>query len=130
MMKLLRYFLILLLLLTVSAAKANVTVNGIVYIPNTSDKTAGVAQNDSYKSKSVINIPASITVDGVTYSVTSQGNNCFSGCTGLTSITPVWLLRFPQRMTPLKTRQTRRSLCLRHRSALINPQRNGRTSER
>ena len=47
------------------------------------------SSSDSYDNeyKGSVVIPASITYNGTTYSVTSIGNYAFSGCTGLTSIT-------------------------------------------
>ena len=35
----------------------------------------------------VVNIPDEVTKDGITYKVTTIGNNAFENCTGLTSVT-------------------------------------------
>ena len=61
-------------------------INGIYY--NLSESTAEVASAPStgaYKGNVVI--PATFTYDEVTYTVTSIGDNAFSGCKGITSIT-------------------------------------------
>ena len=83
-------FLLLTLLLCTSMAWAyDAEVDGIYYFLNQSNKTAQVA---SYYDENIFTedgdlcIPKSISVDGAIYVVTSLGNWCFSGCTGLTSI--------------------------------------------
>jgi hypothetical protein len=52
---------------------------------SSTDKTAGVAGHPSSISGAV-EIPATVTYGGVTYSVTSIGNSAFFGCSGLTEI--------------------------------------------
>lgn len=89
MTKCFRVFLSLLLLMTASAAKGSTlyyVVDGIRYAANTVGNTAQVVSYGSYKSMTEINIPASITADGVSYKVTKLGDICFEGCTSLTSI--------------------------------------------
>ena len=60
-------------------------VDGLYYNVDVENKTAEVvaAPNDT---KGVIVIPASISVDGVDYSVTEIGDNAFWNCLNLTSI--------------------------------------------
>ena len=70
----------LLLALTSWATK----IDGIDYSLNSNKKTASVTNGVSYKGDIII--PASVTYDGTTYSVTSIEAYAFSGCTGLTSI--------------------------------------------
>ena len=90
MIKHLRILLALTLLMAVSAAKASTlyyVVDNIRYAVNTDDRTAMVATYGAYKVMTEITIPASITVEGVAYRVTSLEDNCFDGCTSLASIT-------------------------------------------
>ena len=83
-----KLFLLLTLLLCTSMAWAyDVEVDGIYYYLNHSNKTAQVTTNYENKYTGDICIPESISVEGTIYVVTSLGNWCFSGCTGLTSIT-------------------------------------------
>ena len=81
-------FLLLALMLTGSsfASTFYYVVDDIRYAANTVDNTAQVVSYGSYKSMTEINIPASITADGVSYKVTSLGDSCFKGCTSLTSV--------------------------------------------
>ena len=54
------------------------------------DKTAEVTSYDSYSNNYVsgaVEIPLIVTHGGVTYSVTSIGEDAFDGCSGLTSVT-------------------------------------------
>ena len=86
------------LLLAVAASvgtmyASNTQVDGIWYDFDSSTKTASVTYrgNDPYSydaeySGSVV-IPASVTYNSVIYSVTRIGDEAFSGCTGLTSVT-------------------------------------------
>ena len=69
-------------------------VNGIYYnITYIIDKTLEVSYKESISSdysdeySSSITIPATVTYDGVTYSVTSIGNHAFEHCSSLTDIT-------------------------------------------
>ena len=72
---------------------SNTKVDGIWYNFNSSTKTATVTyRGSSYSSYSNeytgdIVIPASVTYNNVTYSVTSIGENAFRDCSGLTSVT-------------------------------------------
>ena len=80
-----KIFLLFSLLLGVLSAWAyNVELDGIFYNLDKENKTASVA---SYSYKGAVVIPETISVDGKAYTVTSLGENCFSGCSGLTSIT-------------------------------------------
>ena len=87
-----KLFLLLTLLLCTSMAWAHdVEVDGIFYNLNLTNKTAAVTyesfgSHDNEYSGEVV-IPENFIYDGITYSVTSLGDNCFYGCTGLTSIT-------------------------------------------
>jgi len=61
------------------------TSGGVNYIgTDTAPYTASVGQNYSYIGVAVI--PPSVVREGVSYSVTSIGDNAFYNCTGLTSI--------------------------------------------
>ena len=89
-----KLLLLLTLLLCTSMAWAHdVEVDGIYYNLNQTNKTAAVTfkgpSYDSYHNEysGEVVIPVNFIYDGITYSVTSLGNNCFLGCTGLTSIT-------------------------------------------
>ena len=80
-----RIFLLFSLLLGVLSAWAyDVELDGIFYNLDKENKTASVA---SHSYKGAVVIPETISVDGKAYTVTSLGENCFSGCWGLTSIT-------------------------------------------
>ncbi len=64
---------------------ASVTINGLNYDLNKTEKTAKVAQSSSVSGDLVI--PSSVTYNSVTYSVTSIGSSAFAFCYGLTSVT-------------------------------------------
>ena len=82
-----KLFLLLTLLLCTSMAWAyDVEVDGIYYNLNQSNKTAQVTYPSNNKYTGDKCIPEFISVEGTIYVVTSLGNWCFSGCTGLTSI--------------------------------------------
>ena len=81
------FFLLTLLLCTSMAWAYDVEVDGIYYNLNQSNKTAQVTYPSNNKYTGELCIPESISVEGTIYVVTSLGNWCFSGCTGLTSIT-------------------------------------------
>ena len=89
MTKHLSIILSLIMLMSVSAAKAStlyyVVVN-IRYAVNTDDSTAMVATYSTYKGMTEITIPKHYG-KRVAYRVTSLGESCFSGCESLTSIT-------------------------------------------
>ncbi len=73
------------LLCTLSASAYDFMVDSIAYFKNDDGKSVRVASGVDYKGDIVI--PENMTYDGVTYSVTSIGENAFSGCTGLSSVT-------------------------------------------
>ena len=79
--------LLLVALLPVVANAYNTEINGIYY--NFSGNEAIVTYKDTnYGSYSgTVVIPASVTYNGKTYSVTSIGGGAFRDCSGLTSIT-------------------------------------------
>ena len=70
-----------------SAWGYDVKVGGIYYNLDSDNHTASVtyASVSSYTGDVVV--PEEISVNGTKYAVTSLGNYCFDGCTGLTSIT-------------------------------------------
>jgi uncharacterized protein YjdB len=76
--------LLLALLLPATAMAYDFEVNGIYY--NIDGTNAIVARSPSYDYHGEIVIPASVTYNGTTYTVTSIGENAFYDCTGLTSI--------------------------------------------
>ena len=71
----------------------DVEVDGIYYNLNQTNKTAAVTFKGSsydsydYEYTGKVVIPENFIYDGITYSVTSLGEGCFSECTSLTSIT-------------------------------------------
>ncbi len=76
----------LLLLCCTVAGAADFEVDGICYnILSDSDKTVEVT-SDGYNNHGAVTIPASITYNSITYSVTSIGDYAFSYCWGLISI--------------------------------------------
>ncbi|MGM9817253.1 MAG: leucine-rich repeat domain-containing protein, partial [Lepagella sp.] len=85
-----RSVLLLTLLFCIQSVWAHdVEVDGIFYNLDRSNNTASVTYDDdswSVYSGDVV-IPASIVVDGTTFSVTSLGDKCFDWCDMLTSIT-------------------------------------------
>ena len=89
-----KFFLLLTLLcLSLSARAHDAKVDGIFYNLDADDKTATVTfkgdSPDSYDNEYSGNvvIPETVTYDGITYSVTSLGERCFSCCSSLTAIT-------------------------------------------
>lgn len=82
-----QFLLLVLMMLPFKAVSAIKGVNGIAYNVNTDTKTAEVIPHATKKYSGDIVIPATITVDGESYSVTSIGNNAFYYCNELTSIT-------------------------------------------
>ena len=67
------------------ASAYDVQIDGIYYNLYSSTRTAEVAYGGSYSGAIVI--PSSVTYDGDEYSVTSIGQNAFSRCSELTSVT-------------------------------------------
>lgn len=63
-----------------------VEIDGIAYNLYNGNKTAGVSSKSSGYEGDIV-IPASITNEGVEYSVTSIGDYAFYDCSGLTSVT-------------------------------------------
>ena len=61
-------------------------VGGLHYAINTDDSTAQVVRSGYYDDITSVSIPASITVDSITYPVTSLGESCFVYCTKLASV--------------------------------------------
>ena len=53
----------------------------------TKGKVAEVISNPNKKYRGIVEIPATVTHEGETYTVTKIGDNAFYGCSGLTSIT-------------------------------------------
>ena len=89
MKKRLTLFSLLLLFTMTAMARTLVVVGALYYYLNDSKNTAEVTQNPYGASTNYsgdIVIPASISVDGVDYSVTSIGSGAFFGCDGLRSI--------------------------------------------
>ena len=74
------------LLCCITASAHNFEIGGIYY-NIISDAEAEVTESGGEKYSGDITIPATITYNGVQYSVTSIGSYAFSGCSSLTSIT-------------------------------------------
>ena len=88
------YFLLLTLLcLSLSARAHDAEVDGILYNLDAANRTATVTYKgdyyDSYDHEysGAVVIPETVTYKGITYSVKSLGERCFSYCINLTSIT-------------------------------------------
>ena len=80
------------LLLAVAASVGTMFADGtkiddLYYSLNSTDKTAEVTYDNNYKGLTAANIPASVTYNSTTYSVTSIGSEAFCNCSGLTSVT-------------------------------------------
>ena len=89
-----KFFLLLTLLcLSLSAWAHDAEVDGIFYNLETANTTATVTfKGDHYSSydneySGDVVIPETVTYNGITYSVTSLGEECFEDCSSLTSIT-------------------------------------------
>ncbi len=63
-----------------------VTVDGLEFCVDTVSKEATLVTG-SYHYSGDIKVPEKITDGGVEYTVTALGDECFSYCSGLTSIT-------------------------------------------
>ena len=88
------YLLLLTLLcLSLSARAHDAEVDGIFYNLDATNKTATVTfkGDNSYSYDNEysgdVEIPETVTYNGITYSVTSVGEKCFKDCSSLTSIT-------------------------------------------
>lgn len=77
--------LLLLAILPTNAIAYDFEVNSIYYNINGTEATVTQSPNNEYSGDIVI--PASITYNSTTYSVTSIGSSAFRGCSGLTSVT-------------------------------------------
>ena len=80
------YFLFLLTLLPLLANADAIQINGIYYILNAKRGTAEVTKNPNMYSGDIV-IPESVTYSAAICSVTSIGDEAFTGCSGLTSVT-------------------------------------------
>lgn len=79
--------LVVLMLMTTSSAMAEV-IDGFRYLLDSDTKTATLVPKTDGKYSGDIIIPEKVKGnDGVEYVVTSLGESCFEGCSGLTSIT-------------------------------------------
>ena len=76
------------LLSSIAANAHDFKVDGIFYnILSKEDRTVEVTYNKSYIIYSgFLVIPANVTYEGTTYSVTTIGNSAFENCNSLTSI--------------------------------------------
>ena len=88
------FFLMAALLCSTTLLAHDFEVDGIYYnIISSTDLTVSVTYkgnnqfSNSNEYSGTITIPASVTYNGQTYSVTSIGDYAFSGCSGLTSVT-------------------------------------------
>ncbi len=71
---------------TMGAWAYDFEANGIYYgIPSTADKTVEVVVGDA-KYSGDVTIPATVAYDGITYRITSIGENAFLECSSLASI--------------------------------------------
>ena len=79
--------LLLVALLPVAASAYDAKINGIYYILDSWQATV-TYRDDSFNSYSgTVEIPASVTFNGKTYTVRRIGERAFRNCTGLTSVT-------------------------------------------
>ena len=90
-MKIVIITLLLTLMLPTVAVAYDFEVDGIYYSIKNGDATVTYQQYVDFFYQSDysdnVTIPAAVTYNGTTYSVTSIGDHAFQGCTGLTSIT-------------------------------------------
>jgi len=83
-MKKILFTLMLLVAATATMSAYDFELDGICYWIE--DNEAVVTKNEARLYSGHVTIPASVTYNGITYSVTSIGYEAFSDCTGLTSI--------------------------------------------
>ena len=84
--------LVVMMIMTTSSAMAQGAkyemIDGLRYLLEADTKTASLIANTKEKYSGDIVVPEKVkSSDGVEYFVTSLGDNCFSWCSGLTSIT-------------------------------------------
>ena len=82
------FFTFLLLLTNLMASAFDCQVDGIYYNLYTSGKTAEVTRlytDNNYRFS--VDIPSSVTYNGIKYKVTSIGQYAFNNCSNLTSVT-------------------------------------------
>ena len=77
-------FFVCLLLASVSSMAGGVEIDGINYEFNSETKTASVVSGEY---SGAVTIPSSVNYNREEFSVTSIGDNAFSGCNNLTTIT-------------------------------------------
>ena len=77
--------LLLAFLLPATAFAHDFEVDGIYY--NINGNEATVTRSPNYNYSGNVTIPATVTFNSITYSVTSIGERAFDGCRGLTSVT-------------------------------------------
>ena len=78
--------LVVMMLMTASSAMAEV-IDGLRYMLDSDTKTAMLLPKKDGKYSGDIVVPEKVKGnDGVEYVVTSLGNECFKGCSGLTSV--------------------------------------------
>ena len=80
-------FLSLAVLLSLPMLAVEVEINGINYDLDTETDQATVIAKSSGTYSGEVVIPESVEHEGAAYSVTSIGDNAFSECSGLTSVT-------------------------------------------
>ena len=80
------FSLILSVVFSTSALAYDVKIDGIYYNIFSNETAEVTCRSGEYYSGEVI-IPSSITVGGKDYTVTSIGDDAFTNCSGLTSVT-------------------------------------------
>ena len=84
-------FLCLFALVGTTAFAYDCEVDGIYYNLNTTNQTASVTYLSDFNRgrvySGVVHIPEKVVYDGITYSVTSIGDQAFYGCSSLTAVT-------------------------------------------
>ena len=80
-------FLFSALLPMLASAQTKVEIDGIWYKLTSETKQAEVTSKSSGKYSGSITLPATVTHEGVDYSVTSIGQSAFAYCSSLTTVT-------------------------------------------